>query len=246
MENSILKSTKKILGIAADYTVFDLDVITHINTAFSTLTQLGVGPAEGFMIEDDTAVWTDFITDGDLQYNAVKSYVYLRVRQLFDPPSTSYLITAVNDQIKELEWRLNVHREETGWVDPNAPPLPPEDLPVEPATDARIETLEPSSAALSSADMQIYVRGTKYIDNLDPRPDLKVARITSDVNGAIFDGEFHPSDDINAMAIFYGIQSGAAVGPATFGVYSPDGTVLLTNKLTFMWTATRVVVGEVS
>jgi hypothetical protein len=127
MENSILNSTKKILGIAPDYLAFDLDIITHINTAFSTLTQLGVGPAEGFMIEDETAVWTDFIVD-DLQYNAVKSYVFLRVRQLFDPPTTSYLIAAFDQQIKELEWRLNVHREETGWVDPNPPDYIIEDI----------------------------------------------------------------------------------------------------------------------
>jgi hypothetical protein len=119
MEQSILISTKKILGLAAEYTAFDLDVITHINTAFSTLTQLGIGPAEGFMIEDDTAVWTDFIPV-DLQFNSVKSYVFLRVRQLFDPPQTSYLIDAMDKQIKELEWRLNVHREETDWVEPAA------------------------------------------------------------------------------------------------------------------------------
>jgi hypothetical protein len=127
MEMSILNSTKKILGIAEDYTVFDLDIITHINTAFSTLTQLGVGPAQGFMINDASAVWTDFIGD-DLQYNSVKSYIFLRVRQLFDPPSTSYLIAAVDKQIQELEWRLNVHREETGWVDPDPNPVYPEDL----------------------------------------------------------------------------------------------------------------------
>lgn len=121
METSILNSTKKVLGIAEDYTVFDQDIITHINTAFSTLTQLGVGPAEGFMIEDATAVWTDFITDGDLQYNSVKSYVFLRVKNLFDPPQTSYLIASSERQIEELEWRLNIHREETGWVDPDPP-----------------------------------------------------------------------------------------------------------------------------
>lgn len=118
MEQSILTSTKKILGIAEDYTVFDLDIITHINSAFSTLTQLGVGPAIGFMIEDASVIWTDFIAD-DFQYNSVKSYVFLRVRQLFDPPTTSYLISAVERQIQELEWRLNVHREETGWIDPD-------------------------------------------------------------------------------------------------------------------------------
>jgi hypothetical protein len=118
MEQSILISTKKILGIAEEYTVFDLDIITHINSAFSTLTQLGVGPAQGFMINDETEKWDDFIED-DLQYNSVKSYVFLKTKQLFDPPTTSYLITATEKQIEELEWRLNVHREETGWVDPD-------------------------------------------------------------------------------------------------------------------------------
>jgi hypothetical protein len=120
MEQSILISTKKILGIAEDYTVFDLDIITHINSAFSTLTQLGVGPPEGFMIDDDAALWTDFIAE-DFQYNSVKSYVFLRVRMLFDPPTTSYLIAAYDRQISELEWRLNVHREDEEWVDPNPP-----------------------------------------------------------------------------------------------------------------------------
>lgn len=122
MEESILTSTKKILGLAEDYTVFDLDIITHLNSAFSTLTQLGVGPPDGFMIEDATSVWADFNWEDDHQYNSVKTYVYLRVRQIFDPPSTSYLIAAFNDQIKELEWRLNTHREETQWTPPPAPP----------------------------------------------------------------------------------------------------------------------------
>ena len=111
MEQSILTSTKKILGIAADYTAFDLDIITHINSAFSTLAQLGVGPHCGFMIDDEDAEWEDFIED-DNQYNSVKSYVFLKVRQLFDPPTTSYLIAAYDKQIQEFEWRLSVHREE--------------------------------------------------------------------------------------------------------------------------------------
>lgn len=118
MEQSILTSTKKILGIAADYTAFDLDIITHINAAFSTLTQLGVGPPNGFMIEDADVEWYDYIED-DIQLNTVKSYVFLKVRQLFDPPTTSYLITAMETQIRELEWRLNVNRETTEWVAPD-------------------------------------------------------------------------------------------------------------------------------
>lgn len=117
MESSILTSTKKILGISADYTTFDLDIITHINAAFSTLSHLGIGPAEGFMIEDVDAEWGDFIDDIS-QLSSVKSYVFLKVRQLFDPPTTSYLITAVEKQIQEFEWRLNSRREETEWVDP--------------------------------------------------------------------------------------------------------------------------------
>lgn len=123
MEQSILNSTKKILGIAEDYTVFDLDIITHINTAFSTLAQLGVGPTAGFMINGSEEVWTDFTAE-DFQYNSVKSYVFLKVRQLFDPPQTSYLISATEKQIQELEWRLNVHREETEWIDPDPPRYP--------------------------------------------------------------------------------------------------------------------------
>lgn len=117
MEQSILTSTKKILGIAADYTAFDLDIITHVNAVFSTLTQLGVGPAEGFMIEGVESEWYDFIDD-DLQLNTVKSYMFLKVKQLFDPPTTSYLIEAVEKQIQEFEWRLNTRREETEWINP--------------------------------------------------------------------------------------------------------------------------------
>lgn len=127
METSILISTKKILGIAEDYTVWDLDVITHINSAFSTLTQLGVGPAAGFVIRDETDQWSDFILD-DLQLESVKTYIYLRVKLLHDPPATSYAITAMQDQIEQLEWRLNVHREETQWVDPD-PPVIIEEVP---------------------------------------------------------------------------------------------------------------------
>ena len=112
MDDSILNNVKKILGIAPDYDAFDTDIIIHINAVFSTLNQLGLGPAEGFMIEDDGAVWEDFLL-GDPRLNAVKTYVYLRVRVLFDPPTTGFVLTALQEQIKELEWRLNVTREGT-------------------------------------------------------------------------------------------------------------------------------------
>jgi hypothetical protein len=118
MSDSILTSTKKILGIADDYTAFDLDIISHINSVFSTLNQLGIGPAEGFMIEDKSITWDAFL-GADLRLNAVKQYVYLRVRMVFDPPGTSYAVAAMQEQIKEHEWRLNVVREDDQWTDPD-------------------------------------------------------------------------------------------------------------------------------
>jgi hypothetical protein len=111
---SILTSVKKVLGIDEDYTAFDPDIIMHINTAFATLNQLGPGPVDGFMIEDKTATWDDFYTDVNL--NGVQTYVYLRVRQLFDPPQTGYLSDAMQKQIDELAWRINTVWEGTGWM----------------------------------------------------------------------------------------------------------------------------------
>jgi hypothetical protein len=121
--DSILTSVKKILGIAEDYEAFDVDILMHINSVFSTLNQLGIGPADGFMIEDASATWDDFIPD-DPRFNSVKTYVCLRVRLLFDPPTTSYLITALENQFRELEWRLNVVREGDSWTDPDPAPVP--------------------------------------------------------------------------------------------------------------------------
>lgn len=110
MENSILTSTKKILGLPEEYTAFDVDIITHINSVFYILSQLGVGPDEGFMIEDEAAEWDDF--DGPPEQRiAVRTYMFLKVRMLFDPPGTSFLIEAMEKQIAEYEWRLNVSRE---------------------------------------------------------------------------------------------------------------------------------------
>lgn len=106
METSILTSIKKLLGVAEDYAEFDEDIITHINSVFLNLTQLGVGPEEGFMIENDTAVWEDFINDS-VQLQAVKTYVYLKVKLLFDPPLSSSVTESINRMIAELEWRLN-------------------------------------------------------------------------------------------------------------------------------------------
>lgn len=107
---SILTSIKKLLGIAEEYEHFDPDIIMHINSVFMTLTQLGVGPSEGFVIEDDTSVWTDFIPEvGKLE--AIKSYMHLKVKLLFDPPQSSAVIESMNRMISEFEWRLNVAAE---------------------------------------------------------------------------------------------------------------------------------------
>lgn len=95
-----------MLGITEDYEQFDTDIIIHINSAFSVLTQLGVGPASGFFIEDSSAVWSDFVDDSRLEM--VKSYIYFKVRLAFDPPTSSAAMQAINEQISELAWRLNV------------------------------------------------------------------------------------------------------------------------------------------
>lgn len=108
---SILTSIKKMLGIAEDYTAFDMDIILNINSVFADLAQMGVGPSEGFAIEDSTAMWQDFITD-NLLLNSVKSYMNLRVKLLFDPGSIgSSTLASYERQIAQWEWRLNIAAE---------------------------------------------------------------------------------------------------------------------------------------
>ena len=105
--DSILISIKKLLGISADYTHFDDDLIIQINSAFSTLTQLGVGPIEGFEIEDATSTWSEFLRD-DPRLNFAKTYVQIKVKLAFDPPTSSALIDSYNRQLDEITWRLTV------------------------------------------------------------------------------------------------------------------------------------------
>ena len=107
METSILDSIKKLLGIPSEVTEFDTDILIHINSIFSILTQLGVGPSSGFSIEDSSAEWSDFIGD-DARLSDVKSFVYLKTRLLFDPPASSAAMDAMNRMASELEWRINV------------------------------------------------------------------------------------------------------------------------------------------
>lgn len=103
---SILTSVKKMLGISESYTHFDGDIIMHINSVFLILNQLGVGPSEVYLIMDKEDLWEDFISDNTLEL--VKSYMFLKVKLLFDPPTSSAAMEAANRMISEFEWRLNV------------------------------------------------------------------------------------------------------------------------------------------
>ena len=105
--DSILTSIKKLLGITKEYTHFDEDLIMHINSVLVVLTQLGVGPANGFFISDDSDTWDDFLEDS-VNVEMVKSYMYMKVKLLFDPPLSSSVIESMNRMISEFEWRLNV------------------------------------------------------------------------------------------------------------------------------------------
>lgn len=105
--NSILDSVKKILGIPHEYEHFDPDIIMHINSVFMILSQLGVGPEGGFSISDETSLWSDFLTD-DLNLESIKTYMYMKVRLMFDPPLSSSVSESINRLVSELEWRINV------------------------------------------------------------------------------------------------------------------------------------------
>ena len=110
-DNSILSSIKSSLGIDKDDTSFDTDIIMHINSVFSILTQLGVGPSEGFAIVDKDDSWDDFVDEDNTTLISMKSYMYMKVKLLFDPPSQSAVIASYEKLISEFEWRLNVAAE---------------------------------------------------------------------------------------------------------------------------------------
>jgi len=112
MEDSILNSTKSILGVDPTYSAFDIDIITHINAAFSVVNQLGVGPDVGFMVNDETAMWADLSLPMN-QLNLLRSYIFLKTRMMFDPPASGFLLDATNKQIQEFEVRLSYLREAT-------------------------------------------------------------------------------------------------------------------------------------
>src|SRR4051812_43063331 len=126
MEQSILKSVKQSVGVSPDDPSFDIDIINAINAEFSILNDLGIGPEIGFVIEDETTEWSAFLDvtaneEKKIWLSKVKMAVSLRTRLLFDPPRENVLLTAMQNQVAEQEWRLSVNRETIDWVNP-APP----------------------------------------------------------------------------------------------------------------------------
>lgn len=108
---SILVTIKKMLGVAQEYNAFDVDIIVNINSVFLSLNQLGVGPSTPYHISSSAETWSDFLgTQMDI-LEGVQTYTYLKVRLLFDPPTNSFVVTAMQEQCKELEWRMNVQVE---------------------------------------------------------------------------------------------------------------------------------------
>lgn len=108
---SILETTKKLLGLTKEYDSFDTDIIIHINTVFSNLTQMGIGPEEGFTITGYSETWDQFITSSELKTQQVKSYMTLKVKSLFDPSANGNVSEAIKSAISEMEYRLYVEEE---------------------------------------------------------------------------------------------------------------------------------------
>ena len=111
--DSILTSIKKLLGITAEYKQFDPDLIIHINSVFLILKQLGIGPEQGFSISGEYETWKQFLPEGSENFEAVKSYMHIKVKLLFDPPTSSAVMEAMNRMASEYEWRLNIEAEST-------------------------------------------------------------------------------------------------------------------------------------
>lgn len=127
LQESILVATKQKLGLGEDNTPFDAEIVDHINGVFFDLNRLGIGPEEGFMIEDDTTTWDELELDGlNLAVmNALKTFIYLKVRLIFDPPATSYHINMIQDQITELTHTLLTERGLLRWTPPSSSPSLP-------------------------------------------------------------------------------------------------------------------------
>lgn len=111
MQESILLTIKQMLGIPSEYSVFDEELVVYINTVIAALRQLGVGPENGFAITGENESWEDYIGDTSM-YENVKAYIYLKVRMMFDPPSSSFVLEAFKNQAAEIEWRIYIQADE--------------------------------------------------------------------------------------------------------------------------------------
>ena len=118
MTESILDSVKQALGVPVESTDFDSELTMYINSVLSTLNQLGVGPNEGFSISGKEETWSELLGENSKKLNDAKTYLTFKVKLMFDQPPTSFALAAIQEQIKETEWRLNVTRESTDWVNP--------------------------------------------------------------------------------------------------------------------------------
>lgn len=157
---SILTSIKKMLGITEEYDHFDADLIMHINSVFMILTQLGVGPSEGFRIEDELATWSDIIP-ADKNFEIIKSYMHLKVKMLFDPPLSSVVLGSMERMISEFEWRINVLAEQMAY-DPPKPIVP--DKPVE---DTKVFEVEDVSINERNVVLQYKGLAPKDVPSLE-------------------------------------------------------------------------------
>lgn len=181
MEDSILKSTKKILGIRDDYTAFDLDVMTHINSTFAILEQIGI-PLSGFKVEDDTLKWSDLSLPQD-QLAMIKTYVYLKVRMLFDPPTTSFLIEAMNNQLQEHLYRISYLREAS--IPPlEVPPIVPVPIPAEGVTYASGTQATPVYVWIMPHNLGYHPAAVRFT-TMDEETELEPEEITYADNNRI-------------------------------------------------------------
>jgi hypothetical protein len=117
MVESILETIKKMLGLPKDYDSFDTDILVHINTVLSNLTQMGIGPEEGFTITGYDETWSQFVTSDPLKTQQIKSYIYLKVKTMFDPTANSNVAEAINNSITELEYRLYIEEENSRYAE---------------------------------------------------------------------------------------------------------------------------------
>lgn len=166
MTNSILLTVKKMLGISEEYHAFDLDIIININSVFLTLNQLGVGPIEPFQIINEEQTWEDF--QGESPIPGVQTYVYLKTRLLFDPPTNSFLVENIRKQIEELEWRMNIQVETPASslikIEPEEPeepdiPDPDPEEPEEPDDPTQTISALFKRKIMSTMDLQRHLKG---------------------------------------------------------------------------------------